>query len=149
MAHSDAQSLAIETAHWIWLGGAIGLYAGQRFDPVELQQTLPNVKLLACADGQAMIREGEVGDDIYILHKGSALVSRNGKAVGELTPGDFFGEMSFLVQAPRAATITAVKNCQIFCIPSADLERFVGKSPALLAAMRSAAKRRMSKLIGP
>ena len=57
--------------------------------------------------GAKIVREGDSGDNFFVLMMGTATVSRRGHDVGNLEPGDFFGELALFDPAPRNATITA------------------------------------------
>ncbi|KAJ4471208.1 cyclic nucleotide-binding-like protein [Lentinula lateritia] len=64
-------------------------------------------------DGEQVVRQGEVGDTFFFVEEGEALVRKrvgNGEeiVVGKLAKGDYFGELSLLRLAPRAATVSAV-----------------------------------------
>ncbi|MBI4669562.1 MAG: cyclic nucleotide-binding domain-containing protein [Elusimicrobia bacterium] len=141
-----AKALAFDDANLKWLGSVLGLYAAIRMEAQELITRLPSIRLLSYPEKADIIREGERKDDLYILYKGKADVLRNGKTIAELVPGDFFGEIGFLVSIPRTATVRAGNNCEAFRIKSAGFEEFVKGYPSLLEAIRAAAKRRMSKL---
>lgn len=54
-----------------------------------------------------LVREGMPGQEFFVLVDGQATASVHGEKLAELQPGDFFGEMSLLEHAPRAATIVA------------------------------------------
>lgn len=56
--------------------------------------------------GEVVIREGEVGDRLYVLIEGSAVVSIDGQEVGRVAPGGWFGEVALLRNSPRTATVT-------------------------------------------
>ena len=57
--------------------------------------------------GKVLAREGDVGDEFFIIDSGSAEVTRGGERVADLGPGDFFGEMALLDADRRTATVTA------------------------------------------
>ena len=73
---------------------------------------------------QAIIRESEIGDCMYVLLDGTAEVSiRSGAGGREITiatlrPGDFFGEVSLLPDNTdrRNASVRAVHPCRLFRI---------------------------------
>lgn len=73
---------------------------------------------------QAILRESEIGDCMYVMLDGIAEVSiRSGAGGGDITiatlrPGDFFGEASLLPENTdrRNATVRALHQCQLFRI---------------------------------
>ncbi len=62
------------------------------------------------ADGEDIIREGELDDSFYIIVAGSVRVVKSGKDLRTLVQGDCFGEMGYLAKTKRTATIVAVGN---------------------------------------
>ncbi|KAG5636428.1 hypothetical protein H0H81_008103 [Sphagnurus paluster] len=70
-------------------------------------------------DGEAVVRQGEMGETFFFVEEGEAVVSKlqqseDGRVqeitVGHLVKGDYFGELSLLHRAPRAATVSAVQR---------------------------------------
>jgi CRP-like cAMP-binding protein len=57
--------------------------------------------------GKAVVREGETGNEFFLLMMGTATVSRQGRELADLKPGDYFGELALFDPAPRDATVTA------------------------------------------
>lgn len=58
-------------------------------------------------DGDVICREGEDGNEFFMLHEGTVHVKVGGKLVTSLSEGDYFGERALLKSEPRAATIIA------------------------------------------
>ncbi|KAG2158815.1 cyclic nucleotide-binding-like protein [Suillus bovinus] len=70
-------------------------------------------------DGEAVLREGEMGDTFFFVEEGEAIVTKTQRGeegeyreitVGRLKKGDYFGELSLLRLEPRAATVSAVRR---------------------------------------
>jgi len=72
-----------------------------------LQRLSEATEEVAFRPGATVVREGELGATLFVIVEGQATVSRGGKRLAELFPGDFFGEVSLLDQGPRTATVTA------------------------------------------
>ncbi|ELU09594.1 hypothetical protein CAPTEDRAFT_218610 [Capitella teleta] len=78
-------------------------------------------------DGQEIVRQGEPGDDFFIITEGSASVlqrqfeNEDPVEVGKLGPSDYFGEIALLLDRPRAAT---VKACGVLKCVKMDRQRF-------------------------
>ena len=71
----------------------------------------PAVRKLA--KGAALTKQGERGNDIYLLLDGMLSVWVDGTQVGELGPGAVVGERAVLEDGRRTATLLAVTGCVI------------------------------------
>lgn len=85
-------------------------------------------------DGEIVIRQGEAGEDYYIIRRGQAQVWRaanGGKPakVAELRIGDAFGEEALLSGEPRNATVVMVGEGELMRLSSADFNALL--KPAL------------------
>jgi CRP-like cAMP-binding protein len=76
--------------------------------PPELMRVAGLCAIADADPGEAIVAEGDIGFDFYVILQGDAVVSRGGVEVGRLTAGDFFGELALFDPAPRNATVTAV-----------------------------------------
>ena len=147
MSKEASKSIQIGPAQLEWLGSVLGLYAvSDRPALEEIVGCLPSMTLLTYAAGAAIVNEGEKGEDLFMLFRGEATVSRGGKSIAKLAPGDFFGEVGFLVSVPRTATVKAGKDCEVFRIHAGDFDEVLDRYPKLMEAIRSTAKTRMQKL---
>ncbi|XP_057376973.1 cAMP-dependent protein kinase type I regulatory subunit-like isoform X2 [Daphnia carinata] len=87
-------------------------------------------------DGETIVKQGEPGDDFYIIVEGRAVVmqQRSGGAaeaepaveVGHLGPSDYFGEIALLLDRPRAATVIAKGPLKCVKLDRARFERVLG-----------------------
>jgi CRP-like cAMP-binding protein len=73
----------------------------------ELAQIARACDEVEIAPDTVVVVEGSAGDDFYFIVTGEASVSRAGHEVATVGPGQYFGELSLLDEAPRNATVTA------------------------------------------
>merc|ERR1712088_821260 len=82
--------------------------------------------------GDAVVKQGEPGDDFYIIVDGSATVTQfraegeESQEVGLLGPSDYFGEIALMLDRPRAATVTAQGPLKCVKLDRARFERVLG-----------------------
>ena len=57
--------------------------------------------------GQVVVGEGMPGEAIYVVLEGQAKVTRKKRKVGQVVPGDFFGELSAIDGGARTASVIA------------------------------------------
>jgi CRP-like cAMP-binding protein len=86
-------------------------------------------------DGDVIIREGEMGDCMYVIQAGRVEVVLSGEH-GEqhlafLGPGDFFGEMALFERQERSATVRSAGNSQVLKVDKKTLLRRIGEDPLL------------------
>jgi small-conductance mechanosensitive channel/CRP-like cAMP-binding protein len=87
------------------------------------------------AAGEQIIRQGEAGDSLYVIHSGDIAVhlTLDGvhRQVARLGAGDFFGEMSLVTGEPRQASCTAITDVACYVIDHAVFRRLLDAKPKL------------------
>ena len=85
-------------------------------------------------DHANIVIEGELSWGLFVILEGMVGVFKNNKLtgepydVGQLRPGNFFGEMSLVDENPRSATVRALTNCQLFYISKEHFQHFLSAS---------------------
>lgn len=62
---------------------------------------------ISVAAGRVLAREGERGDEFFVIESGTADVTRGGAPVARMGAGNFFGEIALIREERRTATVTA------------------------------------------
>ncbi len=86
--------------------------------------------------GDVIITEGDIGDKLYLIHKGQVQVLGSDLAGGQrllavLREGDYFGEMALLYDMPRSATIRAITPVRLYSLSKQDFDSLLAPIPAL------------------
>ena len=116
------------------------LFAG--VDADGLQGIADRITELEVPAGRVIARQGEIGTGFFIITSGSVRVIRDGEAIAELGPGEFFGELSVLDGLPRLAQVVSVEATTCLALASWDFEAVVREQPSVaLAILRELAGR--------
>ena len=101
------------------------------FGPEEFNRTYPKNSML--------FAEGEPGDELFIIQKGSVkivkVVDNNEVLLAVLKAGDIFGEMALLESKPRAASAATYEDCQVLAVNKANFERMIVTQPQIVARL--------------
>lgn len=98
-----------------------------------------------------IVSEGDKDQDFYVLHSGRAGVwVRKNQAlptqIAELKAGDFFGEISFLMNTRRTATVKAITETTAFRFEVDAFKKLLEKHEQLNRFIRSTAQQRLRDL---
>jgi len=88
---------------------------------------------------QVLFREGDPGDEMFIVRRGTILISKavTGKVEQVLVrvePADFFGEMSLFDGSPRSATAQAETDVALLILERESLQAMTETVPRAAAA---------------
>ena len=96
--------------------------------------------------GTVLFREGDRGQTMYVIRSGKVNIS---KRIGDseitlavLGPGEFFGEMGLIDDAPRSATVVAIESCELLSIAKRDFKKCLAENFEMtMAVMRGLVRR--------
>ncbi len=101
-------------------------------------------------DGEEIIRQGEIGDCMYVVQSGRVEVVQSGE-YGEqhlafLKAGDFFGEMAVFERERRSATVRSAGESRVLKVDKKTLLRRIGEDPLLAVNLLQTLSRRIRDL---
>jgi CRP-like cAMP-binding protein len=101
------------------------------FKPDEMNRAYEKDSIIFC--------EGEPGDELFIIQKGSVKIIKITEneeiLLAVLKSGDIFGEMALLESKPRAAGAVAYENCQVMAVNRANFQHMIKAQPQLIARL--------------
>lgn len=120
--------------------------------PEELDQLAKAARDRQFRPGEAVVRQHDPGTSMFVVVEGFLDVCKEDGASGsqihvvDLLPGDFFGEMSLLTGAPRAATVLAVSESVVFEIDASAINALLARRPELAWQLAEITARRQHEL---
>ncbi|MEJ7618062.1 MAG: mechanosensitive ion channel family protein [Pyrinomonadaceae bacterium] len=114
------------------------------FAPLSAEQmrTLANASASHIfAPGEIIIRAGDAGTSMYVVHRGRVSVERPAvdgqetETIATLREGDFFGEMGLFTGQPRAASVISAEETEVLEISHDDIRRLFETNPHLVEAV--------------
>lgn len=97
----------------------------------ELRRVLEVAFLRVCKPGEAVMTEGESGDELYIVLAGQLRVQSGEAALSVVGPGEHVGEMALLRQSPRSATVISETASEMLVVKRSDFYELLRKEPEL------------------
>jgi serine/threonine protein phosphatase PrpC/CRP-like cAMP-binding protein len=86
----------------------------------EILRLLQVVEVVAFKDEDTIIREGDKGEELFIVLTGSVKVKRGDTVLATLGPGNHFGEMALVRSQPRSATVVSDLDSELMVIRRTD-----------------------------
>jgi len=81
--------------------------------------------------GKVLTREGDRGQEFFVLLEGAADVVQGNRKVNTLGPGDFFGEIALVSRSPRTATVTTTEPSDLLVITATRFRALLDHSPRI------------------
>ena len=130
----------------------------------EKLELLRRVPLFAGIDGPGLEEIGKIAEEIqarertvlthegrqeghfFIVLSGAVRISREGRAINRLGPGDFLGEIALLDGGPRTATATTEEPTTLLAIRNDAFHQLLDRSPTVRTAILAAAGARLREM---
>jgi CRP-like cAMP-binding protein len=99
---------------------------------------------LDAAEGKVLAREGDIGQEFFVIVDGDVAVTKNGQEVRRLSSGDFFGEIALIWESPRrTATVTAATPVRFFVLTRQAFRSLIDHHPDIEAKVLEEVEKRM------
>ncbi|RRJ82243.1 cyclic nucleotide-binding domain-containing protein [Aestuariirhabdus litorea] len=85
--------------------------------------------------GEAIIREGEVADHVYIIMTGHAEAFVEGVKVGEVYKDEVFGAMAVFTGEKRSASVVASENSTVMTVPKDQFVDLMQTHPRICSTL--------------
>lgn len=98
--------------------------------------------------GHVVVKQGAGAHFLHIIVAGNAAVSADGHHIGDLGPGDYFGEIALLDGGRRTATVTAKTELRILGINATSFRRIVETNSRVANDLPDIITKRLRELEG-
>lgn len=126
----------------VLLGMTVFAYASYK----ELRSRAQSITERSYEAGAVIFRQGDPGDSVYVVKHGEVEVLREGfeRPLARLGPGEYFGEMALLTEAPRNATVRAATAVELLRIQHEAFRSLYDGIPTLRASIEAVRNERRS-----
>jgi CRP-like cAMP-binding protein/Fe-S-cluster-containing hydrogenase component 2/thioredoxin reductase len=139
MATAESVRRAVDE---VFLKRAVRTYLAPMLSEFDLDELLTDgVELRRYGGGDVLFSEGDVADGLYLIRRGSVMVTRElaGRNVvlSYLAAGNYVGEMALLTESARTATVQAAVNVEAIVLAGPAFKRVLGRNPRWRAEMET------------
>jgi putative ABC transport system ATP-binding protein len=113
-----------------------GVEAFKNLTPTELTHVAERMTRRHYLPDEVVIREGDVGHELFLISDGEVKVERGGSEVARLAAGDFFGELALLSGQPRNATVVASRPLETYVLGEQDFQNAINASESFRDQLR-------------
>jgi CRP/FNR family cyclic AMP-dependent transcriptional regulator len=99
---------------------------------------------------EVVFDEGEEGQALYIIFSGDVTIARKARpdvALADLGPGDYFGDLALIDDAPRAAQARAKTDCIVGVLFRADFHSILETDPRTGSRLYQQLARHVGRLL--
>lgn len=115
-----------------WMDALLASELFSQVPPQKIQKLFVKFEEREVKLGEAIVREGEVGDSFFVIKQGKAMVTRKQgsreETLAGLGAGSFFGEDALISDTPRNATVTMTSDGVLMCLGKDDFRDLLQQS---------------------
>jgi CRP/FNR family transcriptional regulator, cyclic AMP receptor protein len=109
----------------------------------ELRRIRSSLDEVQVAKGKVLVEEGRIGLEFFLIVDGRAVVTRNGRKVATLGPGDYFGELALLDRRPRSASVVSESEMDLLVLSQRQFNGLLESVPTISRKMLAAMANRL------
>jgi len=114
--------------------------------PAGMERVAAHLEPMKAAKGTVVIRQGDVGDRVFLVDGGALEVLKDGAHVADLGPGSMVGEIALLRDVPRTATVVAAIDSDLYALGRDEFLRTVAGDAAVRGGADTMVDARLSEL---
>jgi CPA1 family monovalent cation:H+ antiporter len=107
----------------------VPLFSG--LSPKEIAALAASTQERRADAGTVLTREGDDGDEFFIIGAGAVAISADDRELRQLGPGDYLGEIAILFGGTRTATATVAEPATVFVLGKADFLTLLTEQPRI------------------
>jgi CRP/FNR family cyclic AMP-dependent transcriptional regulator len=110
------------------------LRSSRLFDELTRKEVLAlidSAKEVDHRQGRMIVVEGQPGVGFHLLLEGTAIVSRNGRKLRTLGPGETFGDIAVIDGGPRSASVQAETQLRTLSLPPWEFKPLLMEHPKI------------------
>ena len=79
--------------------------------------------------GRVLMRQGDPGEELFVLMRGAARVERDGRVLTERLADEFVGEIALVDGGPRTATVTLTEDSELLVVGRRQFQQLLDEFP--------------------
>lgn len=128
-------SQSIQTLWTSYVGALAATFLGLLSQNIPHRSSPPRPRHHHFAAGDTLIRQGQMGDDVFALREGAAEVIVNGVKVGQIGPGQIFGALAAITGQPRCATVIAAQHGTLMSFRRSEFQELMKEQPEIMVKL--------------
>lgn len=137
----EGEATMLSTFEKIMFLKKVGTFAGLDSHALKVLSGISSV--VEFSHGEVVFEEGDQGDAMYVIQKGSVRLSHRGKPLAVLGESDYFGEMAVLDGEPRSAGAAADTDCRLIRIQRDHFIELIHEYPMITIPIFQALSHRL------